>query len=101
MICVGLCSGETGPRKKKEKLHLRVFSSLFYCKTLQSNNLTHTEHLISIFVSYLDINIKLRKVSNTKDKAQDKESSEDNTKEQKNTLRIFIPFINIFRRHCQ
>lgn len=50
---------------------------------------TQTENLISNFVSYLNTNRKLRKVSNQKDTAQDKKGSQDNERGKKNLEGIY------------
>ena len=91
---VGLFPGETG-----QNLLLRDPASSFNFEILPSTRLTctQTENLISNFVSYLNINRKLRKVSNQKDTAQNKKGSQDN-EEGKENLEGIYTFYKCFHK---
>ena len=56
---------------------------------------TQTKNLISNFLPYLNINWKLRKVSNKKDTAQDKKGSQNN-EEGKENLEGIYTFLKMF-----
>lgn len=76
---------------------MRDPASSFNFESLQSTRMTctQTKNLISNFVPYLNINWKLRKVSNKKDTAQDKKGSQDNEEGRENLEGIYT-FLKMF-----
>ena len=78
---------------------MRDPASSFNFEILLSTRLTctQTENLTSNFVSFLNINRKLRKVSNQKDTAQDKKGSQDN-EEGKENLEGIYTFYKCFHK---